>query len=75
MGNRISKNAQEMICRALEIYNRIFHMGNLLGLVAGQWRQHYEPDYLPTKSHEATAAESKEHTIRKAYSMKLSIVL
>lgn len=66
MGNRISKNAQEMRCRALEIYNRIFHMGNLIGLVAGQWRQNYEPDYLPTKTHEATAAGSKDHTIRKA---------
>lgn len=55
-----------MKCRAQEIYNRIFHKGNLIGLVAGQWRQHYEPDYLPTKSHEATAARNKDHTIRKA---------
>ena len=55
-----------MRCRAQEIHNSLFHRGNLIGLVAGQWRQCYEPDYLPTKSHEATAAGRKDHTIRKA---------
>ena len=55
-----------MRCRAQEIYDSIFHRGNLIGLVAGQQRQYYEPVYLPTKSHEATAAGRKDHTIRKA---------
>lgn len=55
-----------MRCRAQEIYDSIFHRGYLIGLVAGQQRQYYEPVYLPTKSHEATAAGRKDHTIRKA---------
>lgn len=51
---------------AQEIHGNLFYRGNLIGPVAGQWRQCYKLDYLPTKSHEATAAGSKDDTIRKA---------
>lgn len=64
-----------MRCRAQEIYNSLFHKGNLIGLVADQSRQCYDPDCLPAKSHEATAAGSKDHTIRKLCSMNFSFVL
>lgn len=55
-----------MRCSTQEIHDSLFHRGNLIGLVASQQRQYYEPDYLPMKSHEATAAGRKDHTIRKA---------